>query len=188
MTGKTNEEKEANDASKKKKFFKILLLGDPLVGKTSLRNRYFGKGFKTSYLVTMGADFGIKRIDNNVLQIWDLAGNQGYSNIRKNYYLGSHGAMLVFEVTRRVSFTNLQLWVRELISNNNGKMIPLILTGNKIDLLDEKKREVSVEEVLEYQQSLQKTYGFSFPYIETSAKSGQNVDNIFEQLILEILK
>ncbi|MHA2253450.1 MAG: ADP-ribosylation factor-like protein, partial [Candidatus Kariarchaeaceae archaeon] len=71
--------------------FKVVLLGDPSVGKTSIRKRYLGEGFKHTYSMTLGADFAIKRINNTVLQVFDLAGNPFFQTVRELYYHGTQG-------------------------------------------------------------------------------------------------
>lgn len=162
---------------------KVILIGDSAVGKTSIRLRYFGHGFKEAFLMTLGADFAIKKLGGDVLQIWDLAGQIAFSTIRKQYYLGTHGAILMFDLTKRSSFENLDLWINEIQTQSN-RMIPCIIVGNKYDL----KKEVTVSrrEVNVYIQDLRKRYDYKFPYFESSAKSGKNIDRIFENLVAEI--
>ena len=91
-----------------RKIFKITLLGDGAVGKTSLRKTYLGEGFKDGYSMTIGADFAVKRlrIDDQdfVAQIWDLAGQQRFSAVREVYYRGTSGCLLVFDISRRSVF------------------------------------------------------------------------------------
>ena len=122
---------------------KIVLLGDGAVGKTALRLRFMGHGFQSSYLSTIGADFALKEVRTahpktkeeitTKLQIWDLAGKQHYSNIRSNYYIGAHGAFIVYDVSRRSSFDNISNWIVEL-KKNIGNKIPIFIIANKIDL------------------------------------------------------
>ncbi|MCK5409392.1 MAG: GTP-binding protein, partial [Candidatus Heimdallarchaeota archaeon] len=81
--------------------FKIILAGDGAVGKTSIRERYMGKGFQESYLKTIGADFATKKIEKNeeqiTFQIWDLAGQESYQSVRKSFYKGAIAAIMVFD-------------------------------------------------------------------------------------------
>ena len=108
---------------------KIVLAGDGAVGKTALRERYLGKGFSSNYMMTIGADFALKeatiREKSIKFQIWDLAGQPRFNSVRELYYRGSHGAMLVFDLTRRESFTNLYLWIDELLKNSGKSFIPI---------------------------------------------------------------
>ena len=98
---------------------KVCLLGDGAVGKTALRERYLGKEFTSSYLMTIGADFAVQKTlvkDKEVkFQIWDLAGQERFNSVRSLYYSGSHGALFVFDVTRPESYQNIiNGWLPEL--------------------------------------------------------------------------
>jgi len=174
-----------------KKIFKVTLLGDGAVGKTSLMKTYLGEGFKSGYSMTIGADFAVKRlkIDGHdfVAQIWDLAGQQRFSAVREVYYRGTSGCLLVFDITRRVSFENIPSWIAELLKNNNNRIVPLILIGNKSDLRPTAKDPVLREQAEEYARSLSAWSGFTVPYIETSAKTGENVDEAFKTLLKNIV-
>ncbi|TFF83933.1 GTP-binding protein, partial [Candidatus Heimdallarchaeota archaeon] len=123
---------------KKRAVYKIVLLGNGAVGKTSLRQQYLGKGFKDGYSMTIGADFAVKRVELGHLvatfQIWDLAGQQRFDVVRSVYYRGSSGALLVFDVSNPQSFNNLPSWLNELTKNNYDRIVPLVLIGNKTDL------------------------------------------------------
>lgn len=169
-----------------KRSFKVCLLGDPRVGKTSIRRTYMGKGFQQNYNVTLGADFAVKRTkDSKVLQIWDLGGQQVYKQIRTGYYKGAEGAILIFDIVRIPTFETISKWVDEL-TVNAGKKIPMILVGNKSDLREEGVRSVGQKDGQNYAATLTKWSGFNVPYIESSALTGQNIDNIFDNLIEEI--
>ncbi len=166
---------------------KIVLLGDGAVGKTSLRRRYLGKGFNTSHLMTIGADFATTNINVNgdVLnaQIWDIAGQQNFKMIRQRFLLGAHGAMIVFDVTRRSTFENLGNWLNELWVTNRSTDIPLLFIGNKTDLINQRK--VTEQEALNFVEDLKKhprLKQVSMSYIETSAKLGENVKEAFHEL------
>ncbi len=174
-----------------RKIFKVTLLGDGAVGKTSLRKTYLGEGFESGYSMTIGADFAVKRlkIDNNdfVAQIWDLAGQQRFSAVREVYYRGTSGCLLVFDITRRASFENIPSWIAELLKNNYNRVVPIVLLGNKSDLRSSAKDPVLREQAEEYGRSLSEWSGFSVPYIETSAKTGENVDESFRTLLKNIV-
>ena len=171
---------------------KICLLGDGAVGKTALRERYLGKQFSTGYVMTIGADFAVKKtvIDTEEgtktvkFQIWDLAGQPRFNSVRELYYKGSHGGLLIFDITRRDSFTNLHLWIDELYKNSGRGPMPVTVLGNKVDLRDEVDDCVTREEVQEFTDGLKKDYlkNVDVPYLETSAKTGENVDESFSLL------
>ncbi|MCY3412158.1 MAG: GTP-binding protein [Candidatus Heimdallarchaeota archaeon] len=171
------------------------LIGDGAVGKTSLRNRYMGKGFTTSHNMTIGADFAAK--DMHVIvngkqyditaQIWDMAGQQRFTEIRSRFYGGSQGGLCVFDLTRADSFQNINNWITELWKHNGKGVVPLMLLGNKSDL--KQQREVPEKRILDYCNALSaktKDYGFEVKYLETSAANGENIDLAF-QLIGEII-
>lgn len=174
---------------------KICLLGDGSVGKTALRQRFMGKSFSGRYLMTIGADFAIKTIDveDNTIkfQIWDLAGQPRFSVVRSLYYRGSMGALLVFDVTRRDSFDNIMLWVNELWEHSGKKKVPMVVLGNKVDLRDTFPEGVTQQDGQDLARNLSETCtdaGFSVNYIETSAKTNQNVVRAFSLLGENILR
>ncbi len=173
---------------------KICLLGDGAVGKTALRERYLGKGFASNFIMTIGADFAVKAVSVGgnpaKFQIWDLAGQPRFSSVRELYYRGSMGALLIFDCTRPQSFLNQDLWVDELWKNNGKGPVPLVILGNKADLRGQSPEEVPNEQALAYAEKITKktkALGFTVIYMETSAKSGLNVDEAFEQLGKSIL-
>ena len=160
---------------------KILLLGEESVGKTSLIYRFVDKTFSGDYKTTLGADlksktvtlenlFGKGETTTVNLQIWDVAGKARLSSYKKYYYPGTSGVLLVFDLTRRETLTNLMSWVEDVNEFSPGSVKYLI--GNKNDLLDE--RIVLREERVQFETILGVTGG-----IETSAKTGDNVDEIF---------
>ena len=164
--------------------YKICLLGDGGVGKTSLRERFLGKGFQSGYILTIGADFAVQNLEIDAVQykfqIWDLAGQQRFEAVRALYYKGSHGAILVFDRTRPESLYNLEKWKKELFTNV-GRQIPYVLLGNKSDL----PNAINQEELTRFvEKSQQEVSGISYSiyYLDTSAKSGLNVTEAFSQL------
>ncbi len=174
--------------SNRRKIFKIVLLGDGAVGKTALRTRYLGEGFKKSYSMTIGADFAVKRVNLDgheiVAQIWDLAGQIRFQSVREVYYQGATGALLVFDITRGETFENIPNWITELLENNNNRVVPMVLIGNKSDLRDE--TSITTEAGMEYAKNLSGWSNFEIPYVETSAKDGSNVEEAFEILLRNI--
>ncbi|MHA2296677.1 MAG: GTP-binding protein [Candidatus Hodarchaeales archaeon] len=169
---------------------KICLLGDGAVGKTALKERYLGKGFTTSYLLTIGADFAVKKLDLDgrevKFQIWDLAGQERFNTVRSLYYSGSHGALLVFDVTRSDSFRNVVKWIEEFRKHVKKEGVPLILIGNKIDIRDPNNvnhitTEMGTDLATKISEMLHGS-SMTTPYIETSALADVNVDDAFSNL------
>ncbi len=158
--------------------FKSIVVGDGGVGKTALTLR-FSKGFFTEdYKMTIGVDFHVKTIELDSeegptrckLQLWDTGGQERFSSIRPMYYRGSLGAVLVFDLTNYASFQHLPQWIEEVRANIKNE-IPLLLVGNKSDLIDQ--RTISIEEVNQF------TKDFNLYYMETSAKTGDGVGDCF---------
>lgn len=168
---------------------KIVLAGDGAVGKTALRERYLGHGFKSQYLMTIGADFALKTVDIEKqqvkFQIWDLAGQQRFQAVRSVYYAGSLGALLVFDITRRDSFENIEMWLDEIWKHNGKGHIPVVILGNKYDLRDQTPGCVEEKEALDLAKNLSKKTkekGFEVKFLNTSAKTGLNVADAFQTL------
>lgn len=171
------------------KIMKVLLLGDGAVGKTALRLRYMGLGFSKSYMMTIGADFGVKSIDTQAgtikLQIWDLAGQQHFSKVRSLFYSGTHAAIFVFDCTRMDTFQNIDDWVKELVKHIPHP-IPTVLIANKTDLRSEVDFSLSKRDGFLLAQKITKKYfknKITVSYFETSAKTGINVDRAFFSLV-----
>ena len=159
--------------------FKCIVVGDGGVGKTALTIR-FSKGFFTEdYKMTIGVDFHVKTISIDTeeegpikvkLQIWDTGGQERFSSIRPMYYRGSLGGLLIFDLTSYESFEHLPQWIEEVRANIKTE-IPLLLVGNKSDLINE--RSLSNEEINSFTQK------FNLYYMETSAKTGEGVGDCF---------
>ncbi|MFW9928226.1 MAG: Rab family GTPase [Candidatus Thorarchaeota archaeon] len=171
--------------------YKVVLCGDGAVGKTALRLRYMGRGFQAKYMMTIGADFALKEISVNdgigniqthKFQIWDLAGQQNFSYVRPLYYMGTHGVLLVYDVTRLSTYENVQSWMGEIVKGIGKKLFPVILIANKIDLRRQADMAISSEEGRELARRISDEDfegKLKIPYIETSAKTGENVDDAF---------
>jgi small GTP-binding protein len=159
-------------------------LGDGGVGKTSLRERFLGKGFQSGYILTIGADFAVQNLEIDGIQykfqIWDLAGQQRFSAVRALYYKGSHGAILVFDRTRQESLYNLDVWKKELFTNV-GREIPYIILGNKSDLPNSIPQP-ELERYINQSQNEITDISYKIRYLNTSAKSGLNVTEAFQTL------
>ena len=167
---------------------KIVLLGEGGVGKTSLRRTYMGQNFSRSYNVTIGADFAAQTIkvdDNSITaNIWDLSGQIKFKIMRETYYRGATGSILVYDITRRETFLKLNDWVDELTKNNEGKIVPILIIANKQDLRDEVEESIPTKEGIAYAQELSDKFDMNVLYIEASAKTGENVQQAFEALIM----
>lgn len=170
---------------------KLNLLGDGAVGKTSLRNRFMGKGFRDDHLMTIGADFSLyekKIIHNHIeyeiaFQIWDMAGQARFENLRARFFQGSMAGIMVYDITREESFHSIPRWIEEIFRHNGSGVIPLVLVGNKSDLRD--KKSVPMKKGEDYAALLSKSterYGFTVKYVEASAKDGTNIDIAFETI------
>ena len=162
--------------------FKVLLLGDSEVGKSCFLMRYSENVFIENYITTIGLDYKLKTVKLDTgktikVQLWDTAGQDKYRTIAKNYYKGSHGILLLYDITKQSSFDNIREWVRDIKEEVNEKAI-LFLIGNKIDMEDQRKipKEKGVELAEE----------FKIPFFEASAKSGENVDEVFKALYNKI--
>ena len=159
--------------------FKVVMLGDGAVGKTAITTRFTQEFFDSDYKRTIGSDFAIKKIelpdiDTNVtLQVWDLAGQPRFEVVRQGFYRGARGGLLVYDVTRRRTFLNIQNWKEECFKNVDREM-PLIVVANKVDLTD--SRIVSKEEG----ESWAKEHGHM--YVESSALTGKNVEESYVAL------
>jgi len=164
--------------------YKLILGGDGSVGKTSMVHRFVEDEFETDYKSTIGTSIMKKECDFESLKskvrfvIWDLAGQSQFKRVRKQYVGNAEAGILVFDVTRRETFENIQLWYDETIEV--VKDITLILVGNKIDL--EGSRDVSSAEG----EELAKKLGLG--YVETSAKTGENIEDAFKMLALQIVQ
>ena len=174
------------------KTFKITLIGDGAVGKTSIRRSYLGETFKGNYNLTLGSDFATKLMNVGDLTvniiIWDLAGQPRFKAVREGFYRGTKGALLVFDVTRKDTYENIPKWIMELLKNNRMKKVPLILIGNKSDLRGSLYKTIPSEHGENYAKDLSEWSGFDVPYVETSAKFGDNVEQSFETLIKQIIR
>ncbi len=162
--------------------FKTIVVGDGAVGKTAITFRYAVDKFQENYKMTIGVDFTIKREKVNdkeiKIQVWDTGGQEKFSKIRPLYYRGALGGLVVFDVTTKESFENLDGWFEEI--QKNCTKIPIILVGNKIDL---KNRKTTKEQGRKYAAKKSKEMGYKIPYLETSAKTGETIKKVFRKLV-----
>lgn len=157
---------------------KILTLGETEVGKTSIVLRYSDDKFQDSKIATIGIDFKIKIIKKGKekikVSIYDTAGQERFQNIVKHYYRGANGVLLIYDITKRKTFEKLNFWINDLKENSDDNLF-VYLIGNKNDL--EENREVSYKEASEFAKEK------NFPYIEVSAKTGNNIHKLFDEAI-----
>jgi len=162
--------------------FKIIVIGDPAVGKTSLLTNFCGDKFTYEYIPTVGVNITKEPVTiknemgKNItvnLMVWDIAGQPQFYMLHRPYFNGADGMMLVYDATRSSSFSNINNWystsVRYGLSN-----IPRILIGNKIDLKEERKIIIPMAEHLSEK--------INAPFFETSALTGENVSVIFQKI------
>ena len=156
---------------------KLVFLGDIYVGKTSIINRFMYDSFDTNYQATIGIDFLSKTLyldDRTVrLQLWDTAGQERFRSLIPNYIRDSSVAVIVFDITNKQTFVNCDKWVED-VKNERGNDVVIVFVGNKMDRTDE--RAVTTEE------ASVKAKSFDAIYIETSAKNGDNVKQLFKQI------
>ena len=163
--------------------FKYIIVGDSSVGKSNLLMKFAHNKFTDEHQATIGVEFGAKNveIDNQLyrIQIWDTAGQENFRSIPRAYYKNSVCAMVVYDITNMDSFRHVQNWIED-IRNQSPKTVLIILIGNKIDLED--KRVISYDEGSEFAIKNGIIFG------ETSAKSGDGIDDIFLKSAKEIIK
>mmetsp|Transcript_93419 Transcript_93419/g.166214 ORF Transcript_93419/g.166214 Transcript_93419/m.166214 type:complete len:204 (+) Transcript_93419:52-663(+) len=162
--------------------FKLLLIGDSGVGKSNLTLRYVDGVYKDSCEATIGFDFKIcsRYVDGKLIkmQIWDTAGQERFRTITNSFYRGSHGIVIVYDVTEPTSFEHVRCWAQEILKYADGAA--MLLVGNKVDLAD--KRRVPSFQGAELAEEL----GVGF--LETSARNSENVDKAFASLVQVILQ
>eukprot|EP00939_MAST-03C_sp_MAST-3C-sp1_P002908 g2908.t1 len=161
--------------------FKYIIIGDTGVGKSCLLLQFTDKRFQPVHDLTIGVEFGARLIPIDgrqvKLQIWDTAGQESFRSITRSYYRGAAGALLVYDITRRETFLQLEKWLDEARQNASQNMV-IMLIGNKLDL--EHKRAVSKEEGMEFARKNK------LIFLETSAKTAENVEKAFVETATSI--
>ncbi|XP_032646238.1 ras-related protein Rab-3D [Chelonoidis abingdonii] len=158
--------------------FKLLIIGNSSVGKTSFLFRYADDSFTSAFVSTVGIDFKVKTVYRNEkrvkLQIWDTAGQERYRTITTAYYRGAMGFLLMYDIANQDSFNALQDWATQ-IKTYSWDNAQVILVGNKCDLEDD--RVVATEDGKRLADEL------GFEFFEASAKDNINVKQVFERLV-----
>ena len=167
-----------NDVEKKLHTFKVLILGDPSVGKSCFLIRYTEDTFQDVYLSTIGMDCKYKKVDlengeSIRLQLWDTAGQDRFRSITRNLYKGAAGIILIYDVTNRKTFESIKNWVESIRAEVSNKVV-IVLVGNKID----KKEQIDVK--TEEGDNLAEE--FNLPFFECSALTGENINEAFVEL------
>ena len=161
---------------------KLLMLGDSTVGKSSLMTRFANDNFSEAFEATIGVDFRIRILNVGEtrvkLQIWDTAGQERYRTITRAFYRNAQGIMIVYDITNKESFLNVDKWLQQAAEYGSPRA-RIILVGTKCDL--ESERQVS------YEDGLRKAEQHGIKFIETSAKASTNVDTACKTLVSEIL-
>ncbi|TFG17076.1 MAG: GTP-binding protein [Promethearchaeota archaeon] len=167
--------------------FKLPIIGDGGVGKTTLTHRYLHGIFEEKYALTIGMEFYIKKLEVDgkltSLHIWDFAGEDKFRFLLPGVINGANGTLFMFDITRYKTFNNLKNWLAVFneTNRNYGQEVETLLIGSKLDL--EQARTVSIDEAREFA----KAHNF-FEYIECSSKTGENVELIFEKIAQLMLK
>jgi len=164
--------------------FKLLMIGDAGVGKSSMLLRFTDDSFDDHIQSTIGVDFKVKHLEamgkRVKLTVWDTAGQERFRTLTSSYYRGAQGVVMVYDVTRRDSFENLEQWLKEvqLYSPNNGEGVVKLLVGNKVDL----ERKVPREEA----EAWARSQGMLF--LEASAKTKTGIRQCFVEVVHKILE
>ncbi|XP_045171160.2 ras-related protein Rab-35-like [Mercenaria mercenaria] len=162
--------------------FKLLIIGDSGVGKSSLLLRFSDNTFSGTYITTIGVDFKIRTIDVNgekvKLQIWDTAGQERFRTITSTYYRGTHGVVVVYDVTSGESFANVKRWLHEI--DTNCDVVNRILVGNKDD--DPDRKVVLTQDAQKFAEQM------GIQLFETSAKENKNVEEMFVAITKLVLQ
>eukprot|EP00325_Prymnesiales_sp_UTEX-LB-985_P001977 CAMPEP_0174698532 /NCGR_PEP_ID=MMETSP1094-20130205/4108_1 /TAXON_ID=156173 /ORGANISM="Chrysochromulina brevifilum, Strain UTEX LB 985" /LENGTH=200 /DNA_ID=CAMNT_0015895725 /DNA_START=53 /DNA_END=655 /DNA_ORIENTATION=+ len=165
--------------------FILVLIGDSGVGKSCLLLRFADDKWTDSYISTIGVDFKIRTIELDQktikLQIWDTAGQERFRTISSTYYRGAHGIIVVYDVTNKLSFDNVQRWLSE-IDKYARENVNKLLVGNKADAAEgaDSSRQVPMEDGKKFAEDR------DIPFLETSAKTGTFVDTAFLMMAHEI--
>ncbi|KAM9782937.1 ras-related protein Rab-25b [Neosynchiropus ocellatus] len=163
--------------------FKVVLIGESGVGKSNLLSRFTKNEFNHDSRTTIGVEFSTRTIELNGLtvkaQIWDTAGLERYRAITSAYYRGAVGALLVYDITKHLTYESVERWLKELYEHADAHIV-VMLVGNKCDL--ESERAVPTEEAKDFAEKN------DILFLETSALLSTNVEAAFNNVLAEIHK
>lgn len=163
--------------------YKFVVVGDSAVGKSCIATRYIHNHFYEFQEPTIGAAFMIKNLNINEkeikLEIWDTAGQERYRSLAPMYYRNSNVALVVYDITKKLSFESAKIWIEEIRRRSHSNCI-IVLLGNKYDL--EKEIEINENEVNDYIEQK------NIMHFKTSAKTGLNIDNLFNTIINKLIE
>jgi len=166
---------------------KLLLLGDGTVGKSQFLIRYVEKRFNPNFIVTIGVQSAQTRVVHRErklkVQLWDAAGQEKFCTISPAYYKAAHGALIFYDITNHSSFEHLEYWKRELEVHGDAEK-PVVIVGNKTDLVDKYTKSLAVPE--EQEDGLSRQLGV--PLLRASAKTGKGVDEAFGAILDIVLE
>ena len=178
-----NNRNKSSNPSDYQYIFKLILIGNSGVGKSSIIQRYMKNTFEESYKCTIGVDFLMKTLNLNgktvKLQLWDTAGQEKYKSMVASYYRGANVALVIFDITNHASFDSLPVWIENYYKNGPEEK-NIILIGNKKDM--EESRQVTRQEAEIFSETN------NMMYFETSAKEGDNIEYIFTYAAEKLLE
>ncbi|KAM3146858.1 hypothetical protein pb186bvf_001012 [Paramecium bursaria] len=168
--------------------FKVIFVGDTQVGKTHLMSKFAKDQLPKNAVPTIGVEFTTKIINlkngNSIkLQLWDTAGQERYRAIASAHFKRASGAIVVFDLTKPVTFENINKWIKD-VRDQASPQIVIILVGNKLDLVqkDPQVRQVETEIAMNYAKEQ------NIKYFESSSFTGESIQDIFETLVIDICK
>jgi len=166
-----------------KYLFRICLLGDSGVGKTSVLTRFCDNSFKENYNSTLGVDFRIVTLQYkdiiSKINIWDTAGQERFKSLAVNYLHNSNGFIFVFDITNKESFENIVNWINLAFDTNRNSIINFLI-GNKCDNNSDRKVQQSEAQQFAQEKNLH--------YLETSAKNDENIKKLFYYITYKLIK
>lgn len=163
--------------------FKVIMVGDVGIGKTSVIKRYIKGFFEESYRCTLNAEFEVKKINLDAmtavdLTIWDTSGSEKYRSLTKSYFRDAQGILLMYDISSRDTFLSLSKWIKDIKDNIDIQKCVIYLVGNKND----KERKTNIEEGEEASKEI------GAHYYEVSAKEGVNIELLFDKLTRDMIK
>ena len=165
---------------------KIIVIGPGGVGKSSIIRRFVKNEFSFDYKFTIGVEINSKLVEFErdsfaLLTIWDIGGQKRFKILRRNFYEGTYGALVVFDLSRPQTFSKMKEWLSDLNVIIEEK-VPIVILGNKSDLVPKIGESFDQNDIIHFAEKL------DYTYLETSAKTGENIQEAFAQLTRIIVK